>query len=310
MTHTEDSGRSGRGEGFRNAAIYPARAVARAWRGPLEDVVEEILSAPEVGRILDRAMAGPLPEELGRSLVRHNVVERVVQQLVEAGETERLLGNALDSPRSAELVDRIVSSDAFRHALERALSGPELQAALATTSSGLAEQVAGVVRSRATALDARIWSSMHRGAATKPAEFAGVASRGLALAVDALTVAVISLLLGGAVGVVASLVGGIRPHALAATLLALGGVIVAGGYFVLFWSTVGQTPGMRLAGVRVCGPGADGRVGAGRAAVRTLGLALAIIPCFLGFVPALFDSRRRALPDYLANTVARYVGDS
>ena len=63
---------------------------------------------------------------------------------------------------------------------------------------------------------------------------------------------------------------------------------------------------MRLAGVRVRGPGSDGRLTAGRAFVRTLGLALAIIPCFLGFVPALFDSRRRALPDYLANTVVRY----
>jgi uncharacterized RDD family membrane protein YckC len=310
VSPTGDSGRSGRGEGLRHAAIFPARAAARAWRGPIEDVVEGIISAPEVTRILDRTLAGPLPEELGRSLVRHNVLERVVQELIDAGETERLLGAVLDSPRSSELVDRIVSSEAFRHALERSLSGPELHAALATTSSGLAEQVADAIRSRAAVLDGRIWRSMHRGAAEKPAEFAGVASRGLALAVDALTVAVISLLLGGAVGVIASLVGGIRPHALAAVLLGLGGVIVAGGYFVLFWSTAGQTPGMRLAGVRVCGPGADGTVGVARAAVRTLGLALAIIPCFLGFAPALFDSRRRALPDYLANTVARYVGDS
>jgi uncharacterized RDD family membrane protein YckC len=269
-------------------------------------VVEDILSSPEVGRILDRALAGPLPEELARSLVRHNVVERVVGELVEAGETERLLGLALDSPRSAELVDRIIASEAFRHALERSLAGPELQAAIGARSAGLAEQVIGAVRSRATSLDGRIWSSMHRGSAAKPAEFAGVASRGLALTVDALAVAVISLLLGGAVGVVAALVGGIRPHSLAAVLLGAGGAIVAGGYFILFWSTVGQTPGMRLAGVRVYGPRADGHLTAGRAAVRTLGLALAIIPCFLGFVPALFDSRRRALPDYLASTVVRY----
>jgi uncharacterized RDD family membrane protein YckC len=50
----------------------------------------------------------------------------------------------------------------------------------------------------------------------------------------------------------------------------------------------------------------DGRLTAGRAFVRALGLALAIIPCFLGFVPALFDRRRRALPDYLAGTVVVY----
>jgi uncharacterized RDD family membrane protein YckC len=43
-----------------------------------------------------------------------------------------------------------------------------------------------------------------------------------------------------------------------------------------------------------------------QALLRTIGLSLAIIPCFLGFVPALFDSRRRALPDYLAGTVVVY----
>jgi uncharacterized RDD family membrane protein YckC len=306
VTRTEDSGRSGRGEGLRNAAIFPARAAARAWRGPLESVVDEILSTPEVRRILDGAMAGPLPEELARSLVRHDVLERVTRELVEAGELERLLDLALASPRSADVVDRIIASDVFRHALERSLAGPELQAAIGARSAGLVEQVMGAVRSHATTLDTRIWRSMHRSSAAKPAEFAGVASRGLALTVDALAVAVLSLLLGGAVGVVASLVGGIRPHWLAALLLGAGGVIVAAGYFVLFWSTVGQTPGMRLAGVRVCGPRADGRLTAARAVVRTLGLALAIIPCFLGFVPALFDSRRRALPDYLASTVVRY----
>jgi uncharacterized RDD family membrane protein YckC len=311
VTRTEDSGRPirgqpGRGEGLRNAAIYPARAAARAWRGPLENAVEEILSTPEAVRVLDGAMAGPLPEELAHSLVRHHVAERIVSELVEAGELERLLHRALASPRSVELVDQIVASEAFRHALERSLSGPELHAALATTSSGLAEQVTGAIQRRVTALDSRIWGLMHRGSAARFAQFAGVASRGLALAVDALLVALLSLLLGGAVGVVASLVGGIRPQWLAALLLGVGGAIVAGGYFVLFWSTVGQTPGMRLGGVRVYGPRGDGRVSAGRAAVRTLGLALAIIPCFLGFVPALFDSRRRALPDYLASTVVRY----
>jgi len=44
----------------------------------------------------------------------------------------------------------------------------------------------------------------------------------------------------------------------------------------------------------------------GRAIVRTVGLALAIIPLFAGFIPALFDGRRRALPDYLAGTVVLY----
>ena len=41
----------------------------------------------------------------------------------------------------------------------------------------------------------------------------------------------------------------------------------------------------------------------GRSFVRVIGLALAIIPLFAGFLPVLVDDRRRALQDLLAGTV-------
>jgi hypothetical protein len=37
-----------------------------------------------------------------------------------------------------------------------------------------------------------------------------------------------------------------------------------------------------------------------------LGLALAIIPCFAGFIPVFFDGRRRGLADWLAGTDVEY----
>jgi len=43
--------------------------------------------------------------------------------------------------------------------------------------------------------------------------------------------------------------------------------------------------------------------GVGRSVVRFVGLLLAIVPLFAGFVPVLFDERRRGLHDYLAGTV-------
>jgi uncharacterized RDD family membrane protein YckC len=299
------SGRSGVGDAIGEAAIYSARVVARAWRGPLETAAEEILSAPETGQIIDRALAGPLPEEVARSLVRHRVVERVLRELAESGELERLLGLALESPRSHELVDRVLASEVMRHALERSLSGPEFRAALASQGSGLAGQVAGGLRRAAADADQRLSSLVHPAEATT-GRFGGVVTRGIALVVDAFAVAALSLLLGAAAGLVASLVGGIRPHWLAGLLLGIAGVVVAAGYFTLFWSTAGQTPGMRLMGVRVRGDRPDRHLTPARALVRTVGLALAIIPCFLGFLPALFDSRRRGLPDYLAGTVVLY----
>jgi uncharacterized RDD family membrane protein YckC len=302
-----DSGdsRSGVGEALGDAAIFPARVVARAWRGRLEAAADDVLSAPEIARILDRALAGPLPEELARSLARHHVAERVVRELARTGELERLLDTALQSPDSVELVDRLMASEAMRHTLKRAVGGPEIRAAMASQSAGLMAQVVAGARRAAKGLDGRL-GLRRRSRAEAATAFAGVASRGVALVVDALAITAISLITGAAVALVASLAGGVRPDWLAGTLLGVGEFVVAAGYFVLFWSTVGQTPGMRLMGVHIRPGRADRRLTMWQSAVRTLGLALAIIPCFLGFLPALFDPRCRALPDYLAGTVVVY----
>jgi uncharacterized RDD family membrane protein YckC/plasmid stabilization system protein ParE len=291
---------SGVADAIGGAAVYSARVAARAWRGRLETAIEELLSTPEVGRVLDRALAGSLPEEATRSLVRQGVAERVVRELAASGELERMVDRALASPETLVLVDRVLASEAMAHVLERALGGPEIRSAMAAQSAGLAGQVTGGVRDSAIAVDRRLST------VRTPTEFAGVASRGIALVVDALAILTISLAIGAAAGLVGALVGGIRPHWLAGTLLGLAGFAVAVGYFTLFWQTAGQTPGMRLMHVRVLPARGDRRMTIWRALARTLGLALAIVPCFLGFVPALFDSRRRALPDYLAGTVVVY----
>jgi len=293
------SGRSGFVAALGDVAVRPARVAARAWRDQLETAADDVLSAPEAARILDRAMAGPLPEQLARSLVRHHVAERVVRELAESGELEVLLEKALASPKSLELVDLLLASDAMQHVLERAIGGPEVRAAVASQSTSLMDPVVRGLRGAGEALDRRL-------SARASAASAGVASRGVALFVDALAIATVTFVVGAAVGLVASLAGGIRPDWLAGLLLGLGQLVVSLGYFTLFWSTAGQTPGMRLMGVRVQPARTGGRLTPWRALWRTVWLVLAIIPCFLGFLPALFDRRCRALPDYLARTVVVY----
>jgi uncharacterized RDD family membrane protein YckC len=295
--------RSAVADAIGGAAAYSARVAARVWRGPLEAAAEELLSKPEVRRTVDRTLSSPLPEELGRLLVRHRVVERVVHEFAASGELERLLDAALASPQSREVIDRVLASDATKQALERVLAGPEVRAALASQTTGLAEEVMGGARATATGLDSRLSLGARRSPASP---FAGVASRGTALVVDAFAIVAGTAVLGGAASLVAAVVGGVRPDWLAQTLLSVAAVAIAVGYFVLFWQTAGQTPGMRLMGVRVLSNRGGGRLTVWEAILRTLGLALAIIPCFLGFVPALFDRRRRALPDYLAGTVVVY----
>jgi uncharacterized RDD family membrane protein YckC len=295
--------RSAVADAIGGAAVYSARVAARVWRGPLEAAAEELMAKPEVRRMADHALSGPLPEELGRLLVRHRVVERIVHEFAASGELERLLDSALASPQSREVIDRVLASDATKQALERVLAGPEVRAALTSQSAGLAEEVMIGARSTATGLDLRFSLGARRSPASP---FAGVASRGVALVVDAFAIVAGTAVVGGAASLVAAVVGGLRPEWLAQTLLSLATVAIAVGYFVVFWQTAGQTPGMRLMGVRVLSRRDGGRLTAWQALLRTIGLALAIIPCFLGFLPALFDSRRRALPDYLAGTVVVY----
>ena len=62
---------------------------------------------------------------------------------------------------------------------------------------------------------------------------------------------------------------------------------------------------MRLLRLRVVGPGGE-PPSIGRSLVRLVGLVLAIVPLFAGFLPVLFTERRRGLPDFLAGTVVVY----
>jgi uncharacterized RDD family membrane protein YckC len=89
-------------------------------------------------------------------------------------------------------------------------------------------------------------------------------------------------------------------------LLSSGWLVVVATYFVLFWSTAGQTPGMRLLRIRVRSRSDRAAPSVSRSVVRFVGLLLAIVPLFAGFIPVLFSKERRGLPDFLAGTVVVY----
>ena len=305
MASTDDEHRSGLTDAAGRVAFYPARAAARAWRGPLEEAMDEVLSAPEIARVLDRALAGSLPEEIARSLVRHRVLERIAAELAASGELERLVDAALASPQTLELTDKVLASDQTQRALGHVASSPELRDAIARQTTGLAEEVVGGVRASAVRLDDRVEEIVRRPARAGRPIYGGVATRAIALAADAAVTIVLFMSVVGIAALVASLVGGLRPEWLVGALLASGWMLIAGTYFVLFWSSAGQTPGMRLLRVRVHGP-AGNPPSLSRSLVRLVGLVLAIVPMFAGFIPVLFSKRRRALPDFLAGTVVLY----
>jgi uncharacterized RDD family membrane protein YckC len=133
--------------------------------------------------------------------------------------------------------------------------------------------------------------------------YVGLVTRAIAFAIDAAIINVVALIVGVGVGHALSILT--INDSLKVVLVACGGVafvLWSIAYFVVFWSTTGQTPGNRLMQIRVCEDD-GGRVRPRRALVRFVGLVIAAIPLFAGFLPILVDNRRRGLHDMLARTV-------
>jgi uncharacterized RDD family membrane protein YckC len=133
--------------------------------------------------------------------------------------------------------------------------------------------------------------------------YVGLATRAIAFAFDAAVIDLVAIVTALGVSLILSLLH--LPSSLHAFLTGLAGaafVLWAVGYFVVFWSATGQTPGSRLMQIRVLAT--DGTVvKPRRALVRCAGTVLAALPLFAGFVPILFDARRRGFQDHLARTV-------
>jgi uncharacterized RDD family membrane protein YckC len=217
-----------------------------------------------------------LSSYIERAAVRgREEVETTAERLVVVfePEAERMLQQFLDSPE-------------FDRALERVLTNPKVREALAQQTTSFAEELLERLRTKLHTLDERC---------------SGLASRGLAFAVDLTLAQVVFLIASALVGLVVGLVGELRPVWLFGALAGLGWLLFVGAYFAFFWTLSGQTPGMRLVRLRVIDH--FGRPpGLLRAVIRFAALIVAIIPMFAGLLPILFDKRRRGLQDFVART--------
>jgi uncharacterized RDD family membrane protein YckC len=285
----------------RGAASIPARAAASVARDRLEEVADAVLAAPGTARAVDRALAGPLPEEIVRSAVRNRVLERMLSELAAQGALDELLSGALKSGQTQLLVNRIVASEEMQRVLRDVMTSPEVRHALMDQTAGFSGEVVTSLRGRAARMD-----EYTDRRADRPATYAGIASRGLAFAVDAVACAALWVSVSGVAALAGWIFGGLRPEWLVATLATIGLAVLSGCYFVFFWSTAGRTPGMHLLHVRVTAEGSMRPPSTRRSILRLFGLALAIVPLFAGFLPVLFDRRRRGIADMIAGTVVVY----
>jgi uncharacterized RDD family membrane protein YckC len=133
--------------------------------------------------------------------------------------------------------------------------------------------------------------------------YVGLITRAIAWVIDAAIVNGVAALTGAAVVLALSVFS--VTHDVRNTLAAIGGalfLIWAVAYFVVFWATTGQTPGNRVMQIRVTRANGD-TLKPRQAFVRVIGLVLSILPLFAGFVPVLFNERRRGLADWMADSV-------
>jgi uncharacterized RDD family membrane protein YckC len=73
-------------------------------------------------------------------------------------------------------------------------------------------------------------------------------------------------------------------------------------YFPFFWVRGGQTPGMRLFGIRVVRDADGGPLSVGAAVMRLIGYWISGFVFGLGYIWVFIDKRRRGWFDLLANT--------
>jgi uncharacterized RDD family membrane protein YckC len=137
--------------------------------------------------------------------------------------------------------------------------------------------------------------------------YAGLATRVLAFAIDAVIVNVVAWVTAALIAVGLSLF--VLPQGVKVVLAAIGAGIALiwfVAYFAVFWSATGQTPGDRVMRIRVLRATGE-PPHALRALVRVFALLLSALPLCAGFLMILVDDRRRALHDRIVGTVVVYT---
>ena len=80
-------------------------------------------------------------------------------------------------------------------------------------------------------------------------------------------------------------------------------ILLVFAYFPFFWVRSGQTPGMRPFNLYVVRDSDGGRISTGQAILRLIGMWVAALPVYLGFIWIFIDARRRGWHDLIAGTV-------
>jgi uncharacterized RDD family membrane protein YckC len=145
---------------------------------------------------------------------------------------------------------------------------------------------------------------------TSTQPYAGAVTRAVSFALDLAMLQGVLFLAGVVIALIIEAFGdfSLDPNAGTVGLAAIAWWLAFCVYFCTFWSLTGQTPGMRILGVRLTTVEGE-RVRPRRSLVRVAGMIAAAIPLFAGYLLILVNNRRQGLHDLFARTVVRYVED-
>jgi uncharacterized RDD family membrane protein YckC len=284
------------GVGARGArTVGRVAGLDRAVEVAAEEAIVAAVESEAVERALARVLQGP-------------VVEEAVQGALESEAVKRALLEAMDSELVDEVWRRLLAGEEVQQLVERIAGAPEIRAAISAQGAGLLEDIGRTIGRLARRLDDTIERIVRkiffRRRREAPSEHAGVASRALGLAIDAVLVNLAFSAFAAIVALVASAFTG-NSNGLSDQALVAGATtwFVFGALYLFgFWSLAGQTPGMRFVGIRL----SEKRLPPGRSLRRLFGLWLSVVTLGIGFLGILFGERRRAWDDSLSDTDVVY----
>jgi uncharacterized RDD family membrane protein YckC len=149
-------------------------------------------------------------------------------------------------------------------------------------------------------------------AVTSLPTYAGLVTRLFAFVIDAAIINAVAFALAAGASLALSIFGvslDELPKAVSIAVGAGGWLIICVVYFTASWTLTGQTTGARLMKVRVAAVNGE-HISTWRALRRLVGMVIAALPLFAGYLPILVDDRRRGLHDRLAGTVVVFVPEA
>ncbi len=119
----------------------------------LRELADQIANSGAADELVERLLSSGAFDNVGTVVIDHPATEAAIASALDAPGMERLIARVMDSHMVDEVVARLLESDEMPLILDYVTRSPELRAALAHQTAGLAGEVAVGMRTRTVAAD-------------------------------------------------------------------------------------------------------------------------------------------------------------